>query len=288
MDAMRWLVVGAEGMLGHDVVARLRREGYAVTATRPGALDITDHAAVREAVPGHDVVVNCAAWTDVDGAEEHEEQATSVNADGPRHLAAACRDAGARLVHLSTDYVFDGTARTPYAEDAEPCPVSAYGRSKAAGERAVREELPDGHLLLRTAWLYGAHGRCFPRTIARLLRERGAAQVVGDQVGQPTWAADVADLAVRLVLAGAPAGTYHATASGETSWWGFAREVARSVGVDPGRVDEVTSADFPRPAPRPAYSVLGHGALLRAGVAPIGDWRDRWRVAADQVLSAEQ
>ncbi len=285
---MRWLVTGAAGMLGTDVVTRLRDRGEDVDPVTRAGLDLLDGDAVAAAVAGRDVVVNCAAWTAVDDAEEHEAQARAVNADAPRLLARACARHGARLVQVSTDYVFDGSGTSPYPEDAPASPVSAYGRTKAAGEAAVREELPAGHLVVRTAWLYGAHGGCFPRTIARVARERGSVSVVDDQVGQPTWTADVADLVVRLVEAGVPAGTYHATSSGQCSWFDFAREVVAAAGLDPDVVRPTTSTDFVRPAPRPAYSVLSHAALERHGIAPIGDWRQRWEAAAPEVLGAGQ
>jgi dTDP-4-dehydrorhamnose reductase len=283
---VRWLVTGADGMLGQDLVALLRAAApvHDVTAASRETLDITDAPAAADLVSGHDVVVNCAAWTDVDGAEAHETDAARVNGEGPRVLARACRTAGSRLVQISTDYVFAGDGTAPYAEDTRPAPLSAYGRTKAVGEAAVREELPDQHLVVRTAWLYGAGGPCFPRTIARLARERGSLSVVDDQVGQPTWTADLADLVVRLVEASAPAGIDHGTASGQTSWCGFAREVVAALGLDPGVVGPTTTDAFPRPAPRPAYSVLGHDALEAVGVAPIADWRERWRVAAPEVL----
>ncbi|MEP7090226.1 MAG: dTDP-4-dehydrorhamnose reductase [Nocardioidaceae bacterium] len=282
---MKWLVTGATGMLGTDLVALLDHLGEDVTAASRATLDITDPAAVTAAVEGHDVVVNTAAWTAVDDAEEHEAEATRVNADGPRLLARAAAEHGARLVHLSTDYVFDGSATEPYAEDAATAPASAYGRTKALGEEAVREELPDGHLLVRTAWLYGAHGACFPRTIARVARERGDVSVVTDQIGQPTWTHDVADLIVRLVQADAPAGTYHGTSSGRCSWFDFARTVVAAAGIESSAVQPTSSAAFVRPAPRPAYSVLGHEALHRIGVAPIDDWEQRWPEAATGVLA---
>jgi dTDP-4-dehydrorhamnose reductase len=285
---MRWLVTGAAGMLGRDVVELLRRSAHDVTAAGRDDVDVTDPEAVRRAVDGHDVVVNCAAWTDVDGAETHEAEALRLNADAPRHLAAACRTAGALLVHPSTDYVFgDRRGDDPWPEDAAPAPLSAYGRSKAAGEDAVRSLLPGRHLVVRTAWLYGAHGRCFPRTIARLAAERDRLPVVDDQVGQPTWTVDVADLVLRLVDVGAPAGTYHATSDGVASWHEFAQAVAEEQGLDPARVRETTSEAYRRPAPRPAYSVLGHDALRAAGVEPIGDWRERFAVAAPVVLGAD-
>jgi len=281
---MRWLVTGANGMLGQDVVGLLGRHGEQVTALGRTALDVTDPEAALAAVAGHDVVVNCAAYTAVDAAEQDEAVAFDVNGVGAANVARAAARHGARVVHVSTDYVFDGDATTPYAEDAPVAPRSAYGRTKAAGEWAVRAEAAD-HLIVRTAWLYGAGGPCFPKTIARVLHERGGADVVDDQVGQPTWTADLADLVLHLVRAGVPAGTYHGTAGGSTSWYGFAREVAAAVDVDPSSVRPTTSDALIRPAPRPAYSVLGHDRLRSLGVAPIGDWAQRWAVAASTVLA---
>jgi len=281
---VRWVVLGARGMLGTDLVGLLDERGADVRALGRADVDVTDPGAVAAAVAGADVVVNCAAWTAVDAAEAQEPAAFAVNAVGAAHVARAARRAGARTVHVSTDYVFDGASTEPYAEDAPCAPRSAYGRTKLAGEWAVRAEDPR-HLVVRTAWLYGAHGPCFPRTIARVAAERGAVAVVTDQVGQPTWTADVARLLVALVDADAPAGTYHATSSGRASWFEFAREVVAAAGLDPALVGPTTTAEFPRPAPRPASSVLGHDALARAGVAPIGDWAERWRLAAPGVLA---
>lgn len=270
-------------MLGTDVAQALTGAGLITTVVGRGELDVRDPAACARAVAGHDVVVGCAAWTAVDDAETAEPQAFAVNAIGAANVAWACSVAGARLVHVSTDYVFDGAATQPYAEDAAPCPTSAYGRTKAAGEWAVRA-LHDDVLLLRTAWLYGAAGGCFPKTIARLLGERDQLDVVTDQVGQPTWTRDVADLVVRLLAAAAAPGVYHATSSGQVSWHGFALAVAEELGAATDRVRPTTSAAFVRPAPRPAYSVLGHDRLHRIGVRPVGPWRERFAVAAPDVL----
>ena len=281
---MKWLVTGSNGMLGTDLVALLTSRDEDVTAAAREQLDVTDAEAVDRALAGYDVVVNAAGWTAVDAAEEHEDEARAANADAARHLARAARAHGARLVQISTDYVFDGSATEPYPEGAVAAPTSAYGRTKALGEEAVREELPDAHLVVRTAWLYGAHGSCFPTTIARLARERGQVDVVDDQVGQPTWTHDVADLVVRLVAADAPAGTYHATSAGQCSWFDFARTVVVAAGLESSTVQPTTSAAFVRPAPRPAYSVLGHEALVDLGVEPIGDWEERWAEAAPSVL----
>ncbi|WP_227582953.1 dTDP-4-dehydrorhamnose reductase [Cellulomonas wangsupingiae] len=281
---MRWLVTGAAGMLGQDLVEVLGGEGPDVRAVDREEVDITDPGAVATAVADRDVVVNCAAWTAVDAAEEREGDAFTVNAVGPATLARAIAGAGGRLVQISTDYVFDGNAEHPYAPDAPQRPRSAYGRTKAAGEWAVAASGVD-HLVVRTAWLYGARGPCFPRTVQRVLTERGGIDVVQDQVGQPTWTRDLAAYVVRLVEAGAPTGSYHGTSQGQTSWFGFAGAVAASMGLAADVVRPTTSEAFVRPAPRPAYSVLAHDE--RAGVAPIGDWADRWRAAADEVLGLD-
>lgn len=279
---MRILVTGAAGMLGRDVVDALA--GEPVTALGRLDLDIADEAAVRAAVKGHDVVINCAAWTDVDGAESHEDEAMRVNGLGPGLVARACAEHGARLVHVSTDYVFDGIATTPYAEDAPLAPRSAYGRSKAAGELAVREVLPSASYIVRTAWLYGAHGANFVRTMAALEANRETLDVVDDQVGAPTWSAEVAAAIWRLLGADAPPGVYHATAAGHTTWFGLARAVFEEIGADPERVRPTTTDKFPRPAVRPAYSVLGHSAWTRAGLEPLGPWREMLKAAVPSVL----
>ena len=288
---MGWLVTGASGMLGTDLCRVLDRRGISVTAVDRGDLDLLDPVAVGEAVAAHDVVVNCAAWTAVDDAETHEEEAFEINAIAPGVLARAAAEHDRLIVQVSTDYVFDGTARTPYDANAPQGPRSAYGRTKAAGEEEVRTAAPEHHLVVRTAWLYGAHGSCFPRTIARLARERGSVRVVDDQVGQPTWTIDVAELVCRLVEEGAPAGTWHATSAGETSWFGFARQVVEAAGLSPQVVSATTSTDTVGPdgrAPRPAYSVLGHEKLHAHGIEAIGPWKERWQAAASAVLVVEQ
>lgn len=281
---MRWLVAGSNGMLGQDLVQLLLAQGEDVVAVDRDTLDITDPVAVDAGVEGRDVVVNCAAWTAVDVAEAQEGPAFDVNAVGPAHLARAASRHGARIVQISTDYVFDGAATTPYPEDAPAAPRSAYGRTKMAGEWAVRAETDD-YLIVRTAWLYGAGGPCFPKTIARVAKQNGGLDVVADQVGQPTWTVDLADLVVRLAAAHAPSGTYHGTSSGLASWHEFAQAVVASAGLDPAIVAPTTSDAYVRPAPRPAYSVLGHDALVRAGLEPIGDWAGRWALAAPSVLA---
>ncbi|GAA3452589.1 dTDP-4-dehydrorhamnose reductase [Dactylosporangium matsuzakiense] len=264
----RFLVTGAGGMLGRDLLAVLA--DHDVTAATRAELDITDTAKVRDLVNGHDVVINAAAWTDVDGAEADEAAATAVNGTGVEVLAQACAAAGARLIHVSTDYVFPGDATEPYAEDAPTDPINAYGRSKLAGERAA---LRHGGHVVRTAWLYGETGRNFVTTMLRLAGEREFVEVVDDQLGQPTWSRDLAERLVQLALADAPAGVYHGTASGQVTWFGLAQAVFAEAGHDPARVRPTTSAAYARPAKRPAYSVLGHGRWAAAGLAPMRQWR---------------
>ena len=281
----RWLVTGAGGMLGRDLTALLDAAGEEFAALTRADLDITDAAAARAVVAAArpDVVVNCAAWTAVDAAEEHEEEALAINGRGAANLAAACAAAGAVLVHPSTDYVFDGRASAPYAENAPTAPAGAYGRTKLAGEQAVRAALPDASYIVRTAWLYGAYGKNFVKTMLRLAGNGTSPGVVADQHGQPTWTADVAAQVYALVEKAAPPGTYHATSSGETTWYGFAEAIfdryhrdQASAGTERELASPrpVTTAEYPTPARRPAYSVLGHDAWRAAGIEPIGDWRD--------------
>lgn len=279
---MTWLVTGAGGMLGTDVVARL--DG--AVAPGRGELDLTDAGAVREALRRHrpEVVVNCAAWTAVDDAEAHEDAALAVNGTAVEALVAGCAEIGAKLVQVSTDYVFDGTATEPYPEDAPTAPVNAYGRTKLAGEAAVLGY--ERGYVVRTAWLYGAHGPSFVRTMARLAGERDTVEVVDDQAGQPTWTGDLADRIIALARAGAPAGAYHGTSAGRTTWYGLAREVFALLGLDPARVRPTTSERFVRPAPRPAFSVLGHGRWAAAGLAPMRDWRDALHAAWPSLAAA--
>ncbi|KDN75741.1 dTDP-4-dehydrorhamnose reductase [Streptomyces olindensis] len=285
---MRWLITGAGGMLGRDVVDELTRRGETVTGLDRAALDITRPEAVDAAVREHrpDLVVNCAAYTAVDDAETDEARALEINGDGPRLLARACAAHGARLVHVSTDYVFDGEARTaPYPEDHPTGPRTAYGRTKLAGERAVLEELPGASAVVRTAWLYGVHGANFVRTMIGLEARRDTVDVVDDQRGQPTWSADVAeriaDLGPRL---GPDAhGVFHATSSGEATWYELAREVFSLLGADPDRVRPTSSAAFPRPAPRPAYSALAHRRWQEIGLPLPRDWRSALHEALPRI-----
>jgi dTDP-4-dehydrorhamnose reductase len=280
----RLLIAGAAGMLGRDLQDVLAGEDgsvvASVTALSRADLDVTDPGAVRDAVQGFDVVVNSAAFTAVDDAETRADTAFAVNATGAGNLAAACAATGARFIHLSTDYVFDGHATTPYAEDAPLSPISVYGRSKAEGERLALAAHPAGTLVLRTAWLYGAHGPNFVRAILGAATKNATVSVLTDQRGQPTWNRDVAQRIVDVIRTDAAPGIYHATNSGAASRFEFAREIFRLAGLDPERVVPATEV-APRPAPRPTYSVLGHDAWTRTTLPPLRPWKDALAEAAE-------
>ncbi len=276
----RYLITGASGMLGRDLQSAL--VGRDVTALGRADLDVTDLSAVTDAAAGHDVIINAAAYTKVDDAESDEDAAYAVNAVGARNLAIAASALSAKLVQVSTDYVFDGSASEPYREDTPLGPISAYGRTKAAGEEFVRAEHPSGSYIVRTAWLYGEHGPNFAKTMVRLAGSHETVSVVNDQLGQPTWSADLAQQIVALLDAGAPAGTYHGTNSGQASWYDFARAIFTAAGLDPERVKPTDSSSFVRPAPRPSYSVLAHDSWGLAGMKPMRAWTDALTDAAQQ------
>jgi dTDP-4-dehydrorhamnose reductase len=253
---MRILVTGAAGMLGRDVVQAARAAEHEAVALARADLDVTDAEAVERAVVDHrpDVVLNCAAWTDVDGAEEREADALAVNGAGAGNVARAATAAGASIVHVSTDSVFDGRKNAPYVESDPTDPLSAYGRTKLAGEREVAAS-GTRHAIVRSSWLFGAGGENFVATMLALGAERDEVSVVTDQIGCPTWTGHLAPVLVALAAGGAD-GVFHVAGAGAASWNGLAVEAFQLAGVD-CRVAPATTDDFPRPAPRPAYSVLG-------------------------------
>lgn len=280
---MRVLVTGAGGMLARDLLeAPTKHEIVGVTRHD---LDITDLEACIRTVAGFDAVVNCAAYTNVDQAETDESTAHAVNAVGAENLAKAARQAGATLVQISTDYVFDGSGESPYREDSPLSPLGAYGRTKAAGEQLALAA-NDRTLIVRVAWLYGMYGGNFVKTMLRLADERDRLTVVDDQVGQPTSTVEVVGSILAILDAGVIKGTYHATCEGETSWWGFTREIFRLTKRDPERVNAVSSAEFVRPAPRPAYSVLSHESM-RSVRAPKR-WQDALAAELLRMASTQQ
>ena len=266
---MKALVIGHRGMLGTDLMAHLADEGIHAVGLDLPDIDITDRRAtiraVSEAAP--DVVFHLAAWTDVDGAEDHEEQALMVNGEGTRNVAIACREAGSALVAVSTDYVFPGTGG-PYDEWAATDPLQAYGRTKLAGERLAEMEYPEGTRIARTAWLYGANGKNFVDTMLMLAIDRDAVDVVADQTGCPTWTKDLCPALVQI--AGLEPGVYHTAGGGSTTWADFAREIFRLAQVD-CTVNDTTTEAFNRPAPRPDVSVL---EVTREGAPRLRAWED--------------
>jgi dTDP-4-dehydrorhamnose reductase len=285
----RILVVGARGMLGQDLVARLRRDGESkVTGLDLPDIDITDYRNVASIFGSvaPDLVINCAAYTAVDKAELEPEVAFAVNREGSANLAGACGQFGIPLVHISTDYVFDGSADRPYREDDPASPVSVYGMSKWEGEEAVRSRLSQ-HLVVRTSWLYGAHGASFVSTMLRLARERDEIKVVDDQIGCPTWTGSLAGALVvlsRRIMedpSSFPWGTYHYCGEGRTSWRGFAQvileEGQRKETLKAGSITPITTAEYPTAARRPLWSVLDCGKIKRAFDLAPRPWQDDLR-----------
>jgi dTDP-4-dehydrorhamnose reductase len=276
------LVTGAAGQVGRALVATAPPE-WSVVALDRATLDIADEAAVAHAVASRSpaLVINCAAYTSVDGAEQEAERAELVNATGAGALARAASTAKARFIHLSTDFVFDGARGSPYPPDAEPAPISAYGRSKLHGEALVRRAAPPA-LILRTAWVYAWEGRNFVRSILSLLKSRSEIGVVADQVGTPTWATGLAHAIWKASTMPSLAGTYHWTDAGVASWYDFAvaiREEALALGIleTAARVLPITTAEYPLPARRPPYAVLDKSATWALlGTPP--HWREQLRL----------
>lgn len=269
----RWLVVGASGMLGYDVQAALDHAGIRFEAHRSKEMDVTDPVAVRETLlrlrPS--VVINTAAFTDVDGCESMVELASAVNARGPENLARACGETAAFLVHVSTDYVFEGSKGTPYTEEDPLRPLGVYGRSKAEGERLVREILSDAHCIVRSQWLFGRHGKNFVEAILGQAERTRRLRVVNDQYGSPTYTPDLAAALVTLARQRA-GGTFHVTNAGVTTWHGFACRIVQLAGGPDVTVEEITSQELGRPAPRPAYSVLDNRKFFRQAGYALRHW----------------
>jgi dTDP-4-dehydrorhamnose reductase len=267
----------------------LDKLGIAFDAWSSKDLDITQSSTVSEAIEklSPTVIMNCAAWTDVDGAESHEAEASRVNSKGPENLALAAKLSNSNLIHVSTDYVFSGESQTPWQIEDEINPQSAYGRTKAHGESRVLAVYPENSFVVRTAWLYSPWGKNFAKTLTKLaLKGDGKVRVVNDQVGQPTSASDLAKQLVELGLSTSPAGIYHGTNSGQATWFEFAQEIFKLAGADVGRVTPVSSSEYPRPAKRPSYSVLSHDAWASTPVKPLRDWRIALADAMPAIISA--
>jgi len=286
---MTWLITGGSGQLGVAVSEELGNRGIFFHAWGSQDLDITQGPIVRDLVSqlSPKVIINCAAWTDVDGAETNELQAARVNRDGVENLAYAAKKWGAKLIHISTDYVFSGESKSPWQVGDAINPQSAYGRTKAEGEDRARATFPERTSIVRTAWLYSPWGKNFAKTMTRLaIKGDGDVRVVNNQLGQPTFAADLAKQLVELGLSNSPAGVYHGTNSGEATWCEFAQEIFKLVGADTNRIVPVSSNEFQRPAKRPEYSVLGHDAWANTTLHPLRNWRIALEEAMPAIISA--
>jgi len=276
VDTMKILVTGANGQLGRELVELHAPRDMEITGLGRSELDITDLAQCREVFQTNmpDAVVHCAAYTKVDQAEAEPDEAYRVNAYGTRNAALAAEEIGAKFVYVSTDYVFDGRADKPYREYDRTDPQTVYGRSKLAGEQLV-QSLTSRYFIVRTSWVYGKYGANFVKTMLKLSEERDSLKVVHDQVGSPTYTLDLARFLLELVRTDY-FGIYHASNSGICSWYEFAKAIfeERELNVE---VEPCTTAEFPRPAPRPAYSVLDHGAIRAHGLKPLRPWREALR-----------
>ncbi|MBQ6100308.1 MAG: dTDP-4-dehydrorhamnose reductase [Methanobrevibacter sp.] len=268
---MKILITGSNGMLGHDLQEVLK-DKHELILTTSKTLDITDKENTINFIIENkpDVVINSAAYTDVDGCETNQDIAYAVNGEGVRNLALGCRQVDCPLVHISTDYVFDGTAREPIAEDGEIGPISVYGKSKLKGEEAIQEIL-DKYFILRTAWLYGINGKNFPKTMLELAKDHSEITVVYDEVGTPTYTPDLA-YGISQIIETDHYGIYHLTNSGSCSWCEFAKYIFEIAGADVNVVP-VTASEFSRPAPRPSYSVLKNKNWIDNGFEPLRDYK---------------
>lgn len=269
---MKILITGSNGMLGHDL-EKVLKDNHELVLTTSKTLDITDKDKTIDFIVGFepDVVINSAAYTDVDGCETNQDLAYAVNGEGVRNLALACKQIDCPLVHVSTDYVFDGTAREPIAEDGEIGPISIYGKSKLKGEEAIQEIL-DKYFIVRTAWLYGINGKNFPKTMLELAENHSEITVVYDEVGTPTYTPDLA-YGISQLIETDYYGIYHLTNSGSCSWCEFARYIFEIAGRDV-KVIPVTASEFSRPAPRPSYSVLKNEKWVENGFEPLRDYKE--------------
>jgi len=286
---MTWLITGGCGQLGMAVSQEMGERVSDFRTWSSHDLNITQGPIVKDLICqlSPQVIINCAAWTDVDGAESNRIAASRVNSDGAENVAVAAKECGAKFIHISTDYVFSGVREFPWEVDDALNPQSEYGRTKAEGETRVIKTYPENSFIVRTAWLYSPWGKNFAKTLTRLaIRSKGEIRVVKDQVGQPTSAIDLAKSLVDLGLSDAPAGIYHGTNSGQATWFEFAQEVFKLAGADVRRVVPTSSSEFARPAKRPAYSVLSHKAWSQTSIEPMREWRIALAEAMPAIISA--
>lgn len=283
---MRVFVAGAKGQLGSELVDAARAKGDDVTATDVEECNLLDPNSIEFNLDatGPDVVINCAAWTKVDLAETEQAKARALNVDAARNLAAACDQRGIAFTHISTDYVFDGTAREPIPEDAPPHPASVYGATKLEGEIAVAGACANSRIV-RTAWLYGRSGPNFVLTMLRLAREGKPIRVVDDQFGSPTWTGHLAPAVLELAESD-QTGIFHLTNSGVASWFDFAQALVTDSSYDVA-VSPIPTSEYPTPAPRPAYSVLANQRWLELGKGPLPDWREGLKVYLSELKAGQ-
>lgn len=286
---MTWLITGGSGQLGTAISEALHSRGILFKSWNSKDLNITQGPIVQEAINILEpkVIVNCAAWTDVDAAEVNEQGAFRVNSDGAENIATAARICGAKLIHISTDYVFAGDGSRPLNANDGMRPESAYGRTKADGELRVLAKYPHNASIVRTAWLYSSKGKNFAKTMTELaLHSDAEVRVVNDQIGQPTSAADLALQILELGISNSPAGIYHGTNSGEASWFEFACEVFKLTGKDPRRIIPISTGENLRQAKRPSYSVLNHDSWLQTSLTPMRNWKSALSEAMPEIISS--
>ena len=272
---MKWAITGGSGQLSRSLLDLLDKEGVPYIAWSHKDLDVADDSSIsviKEMSP--DLLINCAAWTNVDVAEEFPEKATRVNQVGPRNMARAAKELKIPLIHISTDYVFSGKSRHPWSTDSKTEPMSSYGLSKLLGEKEITKSLDVNFYILRTAWLYGPYGKNFSKTILKkAITSKEPINVVDDQIGQPTSTRSLAQQIFKVAKSRVPSGIYHATNTGQASWWDFACEIFALAGEDVERVRPLTSEDFPSKVKRPKYSVLDQSAWSKVGIETMPEWR---------------
>jgi dTDP-4-dehydrorhamnose reductase len=283
---MTWLVLGAKGQLGQELIHLLKIKNIEAIGTDRNEIDFSKPNEISKKLaelnPSH--IVNCGAYTQVDKAEEESELANLINAQAVGVIAKFASERKIPFVHISTDYVFDGTSNSPYLEDNKVNPQSIYGESKALGEKETLENNPESYIL-RTAWVYGEYGNNFPKVIAKKLRNNESLNVVNDQIGSPTWTFDLASAIIEILEKKPAPGIYHVTNSESCSWFEFAQAIAKTINVDGKLVKPTNSKSFVRPAVRPKYSVLSNSKWKNAGLTPLRSWKEAWDKAAPTVLS---
>jgi dTDP-4-dehydrorhamnose reductase len=272
---MKVLITGAEGQLGRSFQDALKLKGIDFLALSRKAMDVTNLAQVRSVLgnSGASLIINSAAYTNVEQAEMNPEIAFAINQTGSRNVAIVCRELDSRLIHISTDYVFSGNRDLPWQVDSDTRPLSVYGKSKLAGENAIREEWSENSLIVRTAWLYSQYGKNFYKTILQLAnKDKSPIKVVNNQIGQPTSAPELASFIISTLPLEIPAGVYHATNSGSATWYDFAYSIFQLAGADTGRIEPISAEDYKAKAPRPDYSVLDNSKWDSFDLNTLGDW----------------